>query len=143
MSHLQGVFVSQTVGDRIQAIRGARGVSEFAAELGVNRKTVTRWEADEALPDGGSLLVLKTRFGADPGWVLTGTGESPSVSTLTPEEQLLLSRYRSSPPELRDAALRVLLGGGAEKPGKFAGSMQVFHHAPTGDIAGRDIKKKR
>ncbi|CBJ42992.1 helix-turn-helix domain-containing protein [Ralstonia solanacearum] len=133
----------QTVGDRIKAVRGDRGISEFAAELGVNRKTVTRWEADEALPDGGSLLVLKTRFGVDPGWVLTGEGDSPDASTLTPEEQLLLSRYRSSPAELRDAALRVLLGGGTEKPKKFAGSMQVFHKAPTGDIAGRDIKKKR
>ncbi|WP_247536943.1 helix-turn-helix domain-containing protein (plasmid) [Ralstonia syzygii subsp. celebesensis] len=134
---------NQTVGDRIKAVRGDRGISEFAAELGVNRKTVTRWEADEALPDGGSLLVLKTRFGADPGWILTGEGDSPDASTLTPEEQLLLSRYRSSPAELRDAALRVLLGGGNEKPKKFAGSMQVFHQAPTGDIAGRDIKKKR
>lgn len=86
--------MSLTVGQRIQGIRGAMGVMEFAERLGVNRKTITRWEADEALPDGASLLALLEKFGADPAWVLAGTGASPS---LAPDEAALLDNYRHAP----------------------------------------------
>ncbi|WP_432277712.1 helix-turn-helix transcriptional regulator, partial [Pseudomonas aeruginosa] len=48
----------QNIGDRIRQIRGGLGVGEFAERLGVNRKTVARWESNEALPDGASLLTL-------------------------------------------------------------------------------------
>lgn len=107
--------MSLEVGARIRQIRADRGVAEFAESLEVNRKTVTRWEAGDALPDGPSLLALKEKYGVDPGWVLTGAGAAPTIDQLTPEEQLLLSRFRDSPRPIQDAALRVLLLGEEKK----------------------------
>lgn len=118
MSRLQGSFVSylkiNSVGGRITYLRGKLGVSDFAEELGINRKTVTRWEAGETLPDGASLLALKEKFGADPGWVLTGTGLAPDVSSLTPDEQVLLDGYRGLEPAMKKRMLAFMLGGDAE-----------------------------
>lgn len=56
---------------------------------------------------------------------------------LSGEERLLLGYYREAPPAVRKAAMAALLsvGGG----GQFEGSQQVFHKAPRGDVAGRDI----
>lgn len=90
MSHLFG----GSVGARIAQIRGQTSINDFADSLSVNRKTVTRWEAGEALPDGASLLALLEKFGADPAWVLTGKGASP---VLAPDEAALLDNYRHSP----------------------------------------------
>lgn len=145
MSRLQGSFVSNSkinsIGSRIEQLRGNLGIGEFAAELGVNRKTVTRWVADETLPDGPSLLALKERFGADPGWVLTGTGEAPSKSSLTPDEQVLLDGYRALDPVVRRRMLAFMLGG-VEPPAsqaQAANTTIVTSHG--GQAAGRDIRK--
>lgn len=104
MSHCQGVFMSRekkdSVGERIQLVRGGLGVAEFATELGVNRKTVTRWEANEALPDGASLLSLMNKFNANPAWVLTGEGGAPA---LKPDEAALLDNYRHCSVEGKNA----------------------------------------
>lgn len=113
MSRLQGYFVSRSekdsVGARVALLRGKRGVADFAEELGINRKTVTRWEGDETLPDGASLLALKEKFGADPGWVLTGQGEAPDMASLTPDEQVLLDGYRALDAATRRRMLAFML----------------------------------
>jgi transcriptional regulator with XRE-family HTH domain len=62
----------ETIADRLRSVRGALGVGEFAEELGVNRKTVTRWENGDAVPDGDSLLALQQVFSVDPAWLLLG-----------------------------------------------------------------------
>lgn len=100
-----------SVGARIREIRGSLGVGEFALALDVNRKTVTRWEADEALPDGASLLSFQQKFGADPGWILTGKG--PGLE-LTPDERELLALFRSASLSVKAAAVGALKGGGAK-----------------------------
>jgi transcriptional regulator with XRE-family HTH domain len=146
MSHLQGAFVSLaekfSVGRRIADLRGNQGVSEFAAVLGINRKTVTRWEADETLPDGASLLALKEKFGADPGWVLTGIGDAPNISTLTPDEQVLLDGYRSLDPATKKRMLAFMLGGlePANKPAPQAVTVTASGHGTQ--AAGRKIVNK-
>ncbi|MCC7455965.1 MAG: hypothetical protein IT390_03285 [Nitrospira sp.] len=61
--------------------------------LGVDRKTVRRWEDGQALPDGDSLLRLFQVFHADPGWVLTGAGSPPPLSA---RELSLLDNYRNA-----------------------------------------------
>ncbi|SNT23201.1 Helix-turn-helix [Pseudomonas japonica] len=95
-------------------------VGDFAERLGVNRKTITRWEANDALPDGSSLLALHSQFGASPAWVLLGDSSEGASVPLPAEEMLLLQRYRESPVSLRNAALRVLLGEVPEtSPRKF------------------------
>lgn len=108
--------MSKTTGNRIAMIRGTRGVGEFADALGVNRKTVTRWEADEALPDGVSLIALKEEFGADPGWVLTGKGEAPTDSTLSADERELIALFRAAPLAVKAAAIGALQGAVSATP---------------------------
>lgn len=73
--------------------RGDLTQAEFAARLGVDRKTVVRWESGDRLPDGDSLLLLWRKFGVEAGWLLTGAGAAPR---LTAREALLLDNYRSA-----------------------------------------------
>jgi len=94
MSHNE----KNSIGARIRQVRGDMSIKDFCDSLGVHRKTVPRWESDEVIPDGASLLALLERFGADPRWVLKGEGMSPNLS---PEETALLDNYRHLPPEKR------------------------------------------
>lgn len=140
--------MSQSIGDRIKKVRGTLGVGEFAEVLGVNRKTVTRWEADDALPDGGSLLALLQHFSANPGWVLTGDGGAPALEAA---EQLLVENYRrcTGPAKANLVQTSALLAAGlgeaeASKPSQhIEGAMQIFHKAPRGNVIGRDLIKKK
>lgn len=90
MGH-EKVFVE--VGRRIAELRGDLTQAAFAERLGVDRKTVVRWEAGERLPDGVSLLALVREFHADVSYILTGQGEV----NLKPDEAALLDNYRHSP----------------------------------------------
>lgn len=87
------------VGKRIRLLRGQLTQAEFAARLGVDRKSVVGWEAGKRLPDGASLLRLMQEFGADVNFLLTGSMQAPESETLTPRERALLDNYRHSPPE--------------------------------------------
>ena len=101
-------------GSRIRALRGAATQGEFAQRLGVNRKTIERWEAGERLPDGQSLLALMTVCGADVNYILTGQragGMSQSMSMgpqLRPDQAALLDNYEHSDEVARQAAQRLL-----------------------------------
>jgi transcriptional regulator with XRE-family HTH domain len=131
----------ESVGVRILKVRGEMGVAEFADELGVNRKTITRWEANEALPDGASLLALMQKFGVDPAWILTGSGAAPD---LAPDEATLLANYRHCPPDGKTAirATSAALAAGTVAPRKkikqIEGSIQNFH-SQVDQVAGRDV----
>lgn len=114
MSLHQVAFVSQTedfhpVGERVKTLRGALTQAAFAERLGINRKTVVRWEGGEALPDGPSLLALQREFGADPAWLLVG--ERASVPVLTVDEQRLLALYRLADAAVRKAVIGALATG--------------------------------
>lgn len=89
------------VGLRIAAIRGAMKQSEFGERLGVNRNTVSRWEAGERLPDGSSMLAMALEFGADINYLLTGKsgGVAPA---LRPDEEALLTNYRACNSDSRE-----------------------------------------
>lgn len=89
----------QSVGARISELRGGLTQAQFAARLGVDRKTVVRWEAGERLPDGSSLLRFVQEFSADINYILTGQrSTSASVSVLTAQERMLLDNYRNTHP---------------------------------------------
>lgn len=83
------------------------GVTRIANGLGVSRGTVYNWVASGNAPL--DKLIALQAAGMDLLYVITG---DRSAQAMSPEETLLLDRYRASPRELRDAALRVLLGGG-------------------------------
>ncbi|POS08048.1 hypothetical protein C3Y08_11175 [Burkholderia gladioli] len=145
------------IGERLRIVRGRLTQAAFAEQLGIDRKTVGRYEVGERAPDALALLRMMTVFGADPAWVLTGAGSAPQIS---PDERELLAMYRSAALAGKMAAVGALqgaaeavnhrptnpyAGGDMINSGNVVeGSMQVFHKAPKGDVVGRDlIKKKR
>jgi transcriptional regulator with XRE-family HTH domain len=88
------------MGERIAQIRGELTQKQFADRLGINPKTVQRWEAGSVVPDGPALLSLLREFGADPAWVLMGRGSAPP---LTARESALIQNYRATTEEGRRA----------------------------------------
>lgn len=90
------------IGKRIEGLRGDLSQIEFAARLGVDRKTVGTWERGERLPDTKALLGLLAHFNADPAWVLTGKDAAGAIPPLAPDEAALLDNYRHSPKDQRD-----------------------------------------
>lgn len=81
-------------------------------KCGVSREMWGKYERGAAVP-GGEVLFSFAAAGADVQYILTGIRSSVA---LAPDEHLLLERYRTSPQELKDAALRVLLSGGQTQP---------------------------
>lgn len=101
-----------TVGSRIRNIRGNETQKEFAQRLDVKRTTLARYEAGESPPDAEFLLKLYSTCQIEPIWLLTGLVEQKVA--LSSEEHVLLSQFRAGSQELKNAALRVLLGGSSE-----------------------------
>ena len=96
-----------TVGARIKSVRGALSQADFAARLGVDRKSVVGWEGDKRLPDGSTLLRMAIEFGVDINHLLLGGSESKRLAA---DEEVMLSYYREASPEVRKAALGALIG---------------------------------
>ena len=96
------------IGLRIKTIRGQETQKDFAERLGVGRTSLARYELGERPPDAEFLYKIYTTCHTEPLWLLTGITEQKT--SLTPEEHVLLARFRSGSQELRDAALRVLFG---------------------------------
>ncbi|WP_146030573.1 helix-turn-helix domain-containing protein [Castellaniella caeni] len=117
----------EAVGDRIRSVRGMLRQIDFANRLGVERKTIGRYEAGERPPDAEVLLRLSKEFGADPIWILTGQGSNRATSPdLTPKEQVILDAYRTGTAEQQDFILKAALG--------FSG---------TSDVSGRSKARVR
>jgi len=123
------------IGDRIKEERQRLGLNqtEFAALAGAAKRTQIDWEKGVSSPTAEQLGAMGGA-GADVQYIVTGVRSSVA---LTPDERLLVERYRASPSPLKDAALRVLLGG--ETSG---GAAQAFHGPVGGGVAGRDIVNK-
>jgi transcriptional regulator with XRE-family HTH domain len=117
------------IGKRIEALRGNLSQADFAAKLGVDRKTIGTWERGERLPDTRALLSLWGEFDADPAWLLTGGGFAP---TATDDERELIALFRSAPLAVKAAAIAALNAGAiaGEKPAR---KKQIFH----GDVGQR------
>ena len=126
-------------------MRGAMKQSEFAEQLGVNRQTVSRWEAGERLPDGSSLLRMREVFGADINVLLDGK-EGGAAPDLRPDEEKLLADYRAAHSDARERIRQVAATAatspkrGANKTeNKEPGSVQVgnmTNHATGGVQVG-------
>ena len=103
---------AKAIGQRIKIVRGKATQQEFASMLEVGRASLTRYELGERPPDLEFVDKLYNVCKIDPLWLMTGlSGHQP----MEPEEQLLLSRFRTCNPDLRDAALRVVLGATTER----------------------------
>lgn len=105
-----------TIGKRLKVEREKLGFNQtdFAAIGGVGRKSQFNYEDDERRPDAAYLAAIAAA-GADIRYIVTGERDGPPPEVLSTDERYLLERYRASPAPLRDAALRVLLGGDPPK----------------------------
>lgn len=121
-------------GERIKEERKRLGWSQQSAAdaAGIRREMWAKYES--GAEPGATVLAWMASAGVDVLYVLTGqvAGLPPA-----PDERVLLDRYRTSPRELRDAALRVLLGGD-EKPTKKPSKTMVFN----GDV-GQTIEVEK
>ena len=79
---LLGEGGSLRIGARLKLIRGEASQEEFAAEIGVVKGTVWRYERGDRMPDAAFLLRL-FELGFNPTWLLTGQG-SPRLGEATP-----------------------------------------------------------
>lgn len=130
-----------SLSDRFRSERERLSLTQpRVAELtGVGKTTVINWEKGLSSPTAVQLSVLADA-GLDVLYVITGqrVGGVTPAPTLTAEEATMLGYFRDAPKAVRRAALGALLGASSQN---FEGSQQVFHKAPKGDIAGRDIVK--
>jgi transcriptional regulator with XRE-family HTH domain len=67
----------ETIGDRIRRVRGALSQDEFAAQLGISKSAVGKYERGERQPDSDALRSLRDVRGVDINWLLTGEGVAP------------------------------------------------------------------
>lgn len=102
-----GEFVD--AGRRIAELRGTLTQARFAEQLGVDRKTVVRWEAGERLPDGASLLKLVEVFSADVNYILTGVRGQPVEPSLSASDRVLLRDFHAAPAQVQ-AGVKTALG---------------------------------
>ncbi|HJU70360.1 MAG TPA: helix-turn-helix transcriptional regulator [Paucimonas sp.] len=124
---------------RIAEERKRLGFNQEAAgaTCGISREMWGKYERGKAAM-GGDVLMRFAAAGADVQYIITGVRSSVA---LAPDERLLIDRYRQSPQPLKDAALRVVLGGGDSGP-PSGGATQTFHAPVRGGVAGRDIVNK-
>lgn len=112
--------------------------SDFAALAGTTKKSQITYEKG-VMPDAAYLAAISA-YGADVRYIITGDRDAPPQEVLSADERYLLDRYRSSPAPLKDAALRVLLGGDPTSPRKS--KKQVFKDEVSGQVVmGKIINK--
>ena len=65
-----------TLSEKIAYCRKKAGLSqeELAAQVGVSRQAVSKWELGDASPDIGKLLALAKAFGVTTDWLLSEEG---------------------------------------------------------------------
>lgn len=120
-----------TIGDRLREERDRLGLSQpkLAAIAGTTKQTLFSWETGKTAPDGFQLSALGGA-GVDLLYVLTG---QRSGSALSPEEQTVLSFYRSASKEVQRAALGALIGANApaQAPSQLnqMGDLTMNNHA--------------
>ena len=136
---MQGVLVQKIeIGARLKEERERLGMSQpqFAGLGEVSKRAQITYEKGESTPNADYLAAV-AKVGADVQYIVTGVRSS---AALAPDEEMLLQSYRLLDASRKAGALGAVAG--LQQTEKFQGSMQVFHQAPTGDIAGRDIVKK-
>lgn len=119
------------IGERIRAERERLGFTQpvFAEVAGTKKRTLIDWEKGVSSPTATQLAAL-SEIGADILYIVTGhrTG-----SSLSDDENELLSLFRSAPLQVKAAAIGALQGGAS------ATSQTTKVSAKHGQAAGRDI----
>jgi len=73
-----------TLGERIQELRRARGLSQegLGDLLGVSRQAISKWESDTTIPEVDKLIAISRRFEVSVGFLLGVEEQTPA-----PEQQ--------------------------------------------------------
>lgn len=71
-----------TMGQRVAQLRKAKGLSqeELAAQVGVSRQAVSKWELDQALPDAEKIVSLAAALDVSTDQILLGTSQADAAS---------------------------------------------------------------
>lgn len=94
-----------TIGQRIARKRKELGLSQIALGemMGVSRQSISKWEADAAIPEIDKLIALSRLFRVSVGWLL-GVEEEPRSDEpeedVAEREQLLIGQLTKSRPAL-------------------------------------------
>lgn len=132
-----------SIGSRLREERQRLDMNqtELGERGGVTKKTQMLYESGDRFPDAAYLAAISVD-GADIRYIVTGERDGPAPEVLSSEERYLLDRYRGSPQPLRDAALRVLIGGDSGTPKKIQKQTNVSVGTNHGQMAEKIINKK-
>ena len=117
-------------------------IAGFLGE-GLNRQTVDTW-MNGSVPKADTLFWTADKFGVDPRWFATGTGEMlprPVSSELKPDEEDLLSRYQHADDRWK-AALVMLSRVATEQP-LAAARREPLRRVRNGEVAEVYRKTKK
>ena len=63
-----------SIGERLKIVRGKKSQADFAAEIGVSRNTLLRYERGESVPDARLAAVICRKAAVASDWLLLGEG---------------------------------------------------------------------
>lgn len=98
---------SDGIAARLRRVRAGATQAAFAERLGVDIRTVKRWEAGSLLPNGTSLLNLMLSYGIDANWLLSGKGADPD-SSVSASERRIISALREKGENATSAVFAIL-----------------------------------
>lgn len=77
---------NETVGERIQALRKAKKLSQvaLAKSVGVSNVAISQWERSETEPKGDNLMSLSSALGCSPNHLLYGDPLDNNISYVSP-----------------------------------------------------------
>lgn len=140
-----------SIGERLREERQRLDMSQtvFAEIGGVTKKTQMLYESGDRSPDAAYLASVTTA-GVDALYVLTGRRQGHGIGEAAVHQAVLdavdlLSLEKKVDAQQLAKAVTKLCAKATSPPAEsqqgahFEGSMQIFHQAPTGGIAGRDI----
>ena len=74
------------ISDRIQSLRKARGITQeqLADAVGVSRQAVSKWEAEQSVPDLERIVAMAEYFDVTTDYLLRGIEPAPTVQAREP-----------------------------------------------------------
>ena len=106
-----GSVAPMTVGDTIRSRRIAKGMSirGLGKLLGVAGSAVAQWESGESNPTMDNRVKLSNVLELPILDLLPDAARRPQVTSLTPDELILIGQYRRLPAQFRETYLRLLI----------------------------------
>ena len=100
-----------TVGERIQQLRKAAGLSQeqLAEQLDVSRQSVSKWELNDAAPEISKIIALSELFGISTDELLKGAESIAAIARLNAAEKRIRTGFITAVAGLIMLALEFLL----------------------------------